>query len=53
MILSQIYWNGKDCGQIGDRMSDNEKETQLTKLLKQYGFKPQIRTRPRATQQGH
>ena len=23
MIISQICRNGKDCGQIGDRMSDN------------------------------
>ena len=23
MIISQIFWNGKDCGQIGDRMFDN------------------------------
>ena len=24
MIISQIYWDGKDCGQIGYRMSDND-----------------------------
>ena len=24
MIISQMYLDGKDCGQIGDRMSDND-----------------------------
>ena len=26
-MYNQIFWDGKDCGQIGDRMSDNEKKT--------------------------
>ena len=26
MIISNIYWNVKDCGQIGDRMSDNDEK---------------------------
>ena len=26
MIISHIYRDGKDCGQIGDRMSDNDEK---------------------------
>ena len=26
MINNQIYRDGKDCGQIGDRMSDNDEK---------------------------
>ena len=37
MIISQIYWNGKNCGQIGDRMSDNdEKLPCLHQVTKKY-----------------
>ena len=37
-IINQIYWNGKDCGQIGNRMSDNDEKLPclhyVTKKLK-------------------
>ena len=37
MIISRIYRDGKDCGQIGDRMSDNkEKLPFLHQVTKKY-----------------
>ena len=30
MIIIQSYQNGKDCGQIGERMSDNDEKLPYT-----------------------
>ena len=32
MIINQIYRNGKDCGQIGDRMSDKDRPLDATNI---------------------